>query len=40
MAQVAETSVERKYDSTPHELDSEHRPGPYGRGISLKWHAS
>jgi len=30
-------STERKYDSTKHELDAESRPGPYGRGISLKW---
>jgi hypothetical protein len=32
--------TERKSDSTRHELDSEFRPGPYGRGISLKWHQS
>lgn len=33
-------STERKSDSTGHELDAEFRPGPYGRGISLKWHES
>jgi len=30
-------STERGRDFTPHELDAESRPGPYGRGISLKW---
>lgn len=34
-------SVERKSDSTPHELDAETGPlWRYSSGISLKWHQS